>query len=97
MQQMLADGELLDVMTHEMDHCLGFGTLWQQFNLVTGLGTNNPEFIGKNAIAAYQQMYVLGMSGSPSTDPANASGVPLESQGGAGTACAHWRRYRVRQ
>ena len=62
MQTELADGTLLDVMTHEMAHCLGFGTIWQQLNLVTGAGTADPEFIGKNAVAAYNQMQILGMN-----------------------------------
>ena len=64
MQTELADGTLLDVMTHEMAHCLGFGTIWQQLNLVTGAGTADPEFIGKNAVAAYNQMQILGMNAS---------------------------------
>ncbi len=90
MQWQLADGTLLDVMTHEMAHCLGYGTIWQQLNLVTGLGTADPEFVGKNAVAAYNQMLIPGMK-VLGMDPATASGVPLENTGGAGTAGAHWR------
>jgi len=89
MQDMLINGTLLDVITHEMAHCLGFGgNLWQA--LVTGLGSNNPQFIGKNTVAAYHQLYVLGLSGFPSVDPSAASGVPVEAMGGGGTAGAHW-------
>ena len=55
-------------------------------NLVTGLGTADPEFVGKNAVAAYNKMQILGMDTSTT-----ASGVPVENTGGGGTADAHWR------
>jgi len=46
------------VIAHEIGHVLGFGTLWQNdvgtFNeLVEGIGTDNPVFIGENALREF--------------------------------------------
>lgn len=68
-----------EVVTHEMGHVLGFGSLWN-FNrsLLTGVGTADPRFTGPLAIAAYDK---LGGSGT----------VPVEGdEGGAGTLNSHW-------
>ncbi len=97
LQQWIDEGALLDVMTHEMAHCLGFGTIWQQLNLLQGAGTADPEFIGKNAVAAYNQMIIpgliaLGEAAGIDLNPATASGVPVENTGGEGTVDAHWRQ-----
>ena len=72
-------GFLDEVVTHEMGHVLGFGSLWN-FNrsLLTGVGTTDPRFTGPLAIAAYDR---LGGSGT----------VPVEGdEGGAGTLNSHW-------
>jgi subtilisin family serine protease len=76
-----ADGTFKDVVLHEMGHVLGFGTLWQQFGLVTGLGGTDPLYVGTNALREYRSLF-----GVPA-----ATGVPVENQGGAGTAGGHWR------
>ncbi|HET9040617.1 MAG TPA: leishmanolysin-related zinc metalloendopeptidase [Gemmatimonadales bacterium] len=68
-----------EVVTHEMGHVLGFGSLWN-FNraLLEGAGTADPRFVGPLAIAAY-----AGLGGSGT--------VPVEGdQGGAGTRDSHW-------
>lgn len=78
---MEADGTFKDVILHEMGHVLGFGTLWQSFGLVTGLGGTNPLYVGTNALREYRSLF-----GVPT-----ATGVPVENQGGAGTAGGHWR------
>jgi hypothetical protein len=68
-----------EVVTHEMGHVLGFGSLWD-FNraLLEGAGTADPRFVGPLAIAAYDD---LGGSGT----------VPVEGdEGGAGTKDSHW-------
>jgi hypothetical protein len=66
------------ILSHEIGHVLGFGTLWGRLNLKEGAGTANPVFTGPAAIAEYE---ALGGSG----------GVPLETEGGMATREAHWR------
>ena len=74
------DGSLLNVIVHEIGHVLGFGTLWQATGLLSGAGTSNPIFTGRQATAAYNALF--GTS---------AAGVPVENGGGGGTRGAHWR------
>lgn len=77
-----AAGTLLTIVTHEIGHALGFGTIWSQFGgLTTGLGGSNPLFLGSNALREYRS--ISGQS--------SATGVPLENTGSTGTRDAHWR------
>ncbi|MCY2990686.1 MAG: hypothetical protein NTY19_22830, partial [Planctomycetota bacterium] len=73
-------GELLNVLTHEIGHVLGLGTVWDSKGLVGGT-SSNPLFIGPQATAAYNAVFGT-----------QATGVPLESNGrpGDGTFGAHW-------
>ena len=71
----LTAGLFDEIVTHEMLHSVGFGTIWSYLGLVSGT-----DFIGANAVAAYN---VLLGGGS-------ATGVPLETEGGAGTVGSHW-------
>jgi Leishmanolysin len=76
---MLANGSFTEVVTHEMGHVLGFGTLWSDGRaLLQGGGGSDPRFVGPRADAEYA---TLGGSGT----------IPVESGGGDGTADAHWR------
>lgn len=69
-------GSFEDVVLHEMGHVLGIGTLWTNNGLyITGTG----QYTGANAIAQYQTEF----------DPA-ATFVPVELDGGQGTANGHW-------
>ena len=75
---MEADGSLVDVITHEMGHVLGFGTVWTDDNVyVNGSG----QYTGAAAVSAYQSEFV---------GQKNATFVPVELGGGGGTANAHW-------
>lgn len=78
--RMEADGSLIYVIIHEMAHVLGFGTLWQTKNLVSGIGTHNPVFIGENA----QREFGSLISNGPQP-------VPVANTGGRGTRDSHWR------
>lgn len=71
---------LTDLVFHEICHVLGFGTLWDavEFSYVTGVGSSDPRFTGPQAVGEW---HVLGGTGT----------VPVENEGGAGTADAHWR------
>ena len=78
--QMQANGTLLDVITHEMGHVIGIGTIWTLKGLLAGKGTANPTFTGTNA---KREFGIL-----KGTGPA---AVPVENGGGAGTRDSHWR------
>lgn len=80
MADLAAEGALVNVITHEMGHVLGIGTLWAHHRLISGSGTPNPTFIGERAMWEYGVF--LGRGPTP---------VPLESGGGPGTAEGHWR------
>jgi len=65
-------------VTHEMAHVLGLGTLWTNFpGLTSGFTGTDPRFLGARAGAAWS---ALGRSGA----------VPVEADGGPGTAYGHW-------
>lgn len=75
------DGTILDVITHEMGHVLGIGTVWQRRGRLVGAGLPNPTFNGKNANSEYATLRF----------PGQVSSVPVENMGGPGTRDAHWR------
>jgi hypothetical protein len=72
------DGILVDVITHEMGHVLGIGTLWE--GLVDGEGGTDPRYTGRVAMVEYGHL-----TGS---DPER---VPVENEGGDGSRDSHWR------
>lgn len=64
-----------DIVVHEMSHSLGFGSIWGYKNLVaSGL------YVGTEALVQYQS----------TAGGAGASGIPVEQDGGSGTAGSHW-------
>jgi hypothetical protein len=73
----LGPAELLDLVTHEMAHVIGYGTLWNGA-VLAGYGSSDPRFVGTRSIAEWS---ALGGTGP----------VPVEAGGGDGTAYAHWR------
>jgi hypothetical protein len=78
--EMQADGTLVDVITHEMGHVIGIGTIWTNKGLLTGANTANPRFTGT---AAKKEYGVLKGTGP--------TPVPVENTGGPGTVNSHWR------
>ncbi len=74
---MVQNGTLLKIITHEMGHVLGIGSLWSTFGLNATVG----RYTGTNALNMYRTM----AGGNP-----NATYVPLETVGGAGTVNVHW-------
>jgi Leishmanolysin len=80
LESMEQKGTLIDVITHEMGHVLGIGTIWQDSGLLEGAGTQNPLFTGEAAMEEYGQL--RGSGPRP---------VPVENTGGPGTADGHWR------
>lgn len=77
---MEADGTLRDVITHEMGHVLGIGTVWTRKKLLKGAGGVNPTFRGTSAMAEYGKL-----------KKTTATPVPVENTGGVGTRDSHWR------
>lgn len=73
-------GQLLTIALHEIAHSLGFGTIWSDLGLVSGVGGNDPQFRGANAIAEYTARF-----------GGNGLGVPVENTGGPGSTDTHWR------
>lgn len=85
-QQLFNNGQLNEVALHEMQHVVGFGTLWSVVNpaLLINPGTAQTAFIGSLGTTACRQLGGSQAVCSP--------GVLLENTGGAGTADGHWRR-----
>ena len=81
LRSMEQDGTLNDVITHEMGHVLGIGTVWRRKRLLKGEGGRNPVFVGRAALREYQTL----------RGGAKVKGVPVEATGGAGTRDSHWR------
>ncbi len=81
-------------LRHEIGHALGIGTLWEENELQNDGDTGNDaqfgfdrtlaggtpgHYVGPNGLAAYQLEYDAG-----------AVFVPIERDGGGGTANGHW-------
>jgi len=84
MAALQANNILNAVILHEMGHVLGIGTLWTYVtpSLLTGGGTLDPYFTGPGGIFQFNRDGGLGYAGKK---------VPVENQGGPGTADGHWR------
>jgi hypothetical protein len=78
--QMEQEGTLGDVITHEMGHVLGIGTIWLDKGLLKRAGSSNPTFAGTNAMREYGTLR-----------GGRARRVPVENTGGEGTRDSHWR------
>ena len=77
---MQANGTLGDVITHEMGHVIGIGTIWEDKGLLKNAGQSNPLFTGSHAKYAFGKLRGTG-----------PTAVPVENTGGAGTRDGHWR------
>jgi hypothetical protein len=72
-----SEGQFEEVILHEMGHVTGIGTLWSRSRLLRGIV--RPRFIGRQATNAYQDAC-----------DRSARNVPVENDGGPGTARGHW-------
>lgn len=80
MNKMITDGIFLNVIKHEMAHVLGFGTMWGGSNSVYNQAGAPGRYTGAYALDAYRTEF----------NQSGASYVPVEQEGGQGTANAHW-------
>lgn len=78
-----------EIVTHEMLHSIGYGSIWSYKGLVSG-----SNFIGDNAMAEYDKL-VDAFDGF-ADNGVDALAVPLETGGGAGTVGSHWSEAEFR-
>lgn len=83
-----ANGQLGDVILHEMGHVLGVGTLWPVLGLLqdstpSGQPPNDTYFSGPQAQRAFDDVGGTSYTGGRT--------VPVENTGGDGTRNGHWR------
>jgi len=76
LSNMDSNGSLLNIIKHEMAHVLGLGTLWSDNGLYN---TGSGEYTGAAGLSAYQAEF-----------DAAATFIPVELEGGTGTANGHW-------
>jgi hypothetical protein len=90
---------LQDVITHEMLHVLGLGSLWRAsyFNFITGAGTLDPRYtaaearascaaVGGGTVPCASTVPAEGCADHPECQP-----TAQDSTIGAGTRDSHWR------
>ncbi len=81
--EMTGNGSLQDVITHEMLHVTGIGSLyWRANGLLINEGLSSVANVGAQAKQGCVQAGGAGTC---------ASSVPVENTGGGGTAGSHWR------
>lgn len=83
--QMESWGLIDDFAFHEILHAMGFGTAWNSLGLVETIN-GSLRFTGANAIEAYHDEF----ASIAALDSLSAYGVPVEMDGGSGTAGVHW-------
>lgn len=81
MELLLGQGTLDNLITHELGHVLGFGTVWSSLGLISGTASDDPIFTGASARAQFLQLFSAYAS----------SPVPVENTGDSGTRDSHWR------
>ncbi|MBT8405086.1 MAG: hypothetical protein KJP18_14580, partial [Gemmatimonadetes bacterium] len=88
-EPLAAAGQLVDVLTHEIGHALGIGTLWGAFGLLRdpAAGSSGPPpdtwFAGTQATQAFDDAGGSGRTVGPK--------VPVQNRGGGGVVDLHWR------
>jgi hypothetical protein len=76
-------GQWSSVVLHEMLHSIGLGTIWALDGLIWQPESGGAYYTGANASAWLSVLH-------PELAAATGGLVPLETDGGTGTALAHW-------
>jgi hypothetical protein len=95
-QSYITSGRFESVVLHEMNHVVGFGTIWTDKGLLQNpaftneqtpkpTGSINPRFTGTQTLASCLS------AGGTATHCAAGVGVAVEQCGNVGTADGHWR------
>ena len=87
MERLEENGDMEEVILHEMGHVLGIGTLWRTFDLLVNpslavTGSPDTHFSGALAIAAFDEAGGTHYQGAK---------VPVENRAGPGSGDSHWR------
>ena len=81
------NGDMEEVILHEMGHVLGIGTAWRRFGLLVNPSVGNPgadtHFPGPLTIEAFDS--------AGGTNYTGGAKVPVENRAGPGSGDAHWR------
>ena len=88
LERLEENGDMEEVILHEMGHVLGIGTAWRRFGLLANpsLPDNqgaDTHFPGPLAIEAFDA--------AGGTEYSGGAKVPVENRGGRGSGDSHWR------
>ena len=75
-------GQATDLITHEIGHVIGFGTLWAARGLLDTTVASDPVFTGQNALTQFLLVGGGGYAGRA---------VPIANDEGVITGLIHWR------
>jgi hypothetical protein len=78
-----ANGQLDEVVTHEMGHVLGYGSLWFLHGFFADTLTADPIYTGGFGRRVFDEIGGTSYTGG--------NKVPVENTGGSGTKLVHWR------
>jgi hypothetical protein len=96
---LIAQGDLDGVVLHEMIHTLGVGTIWESapLDLLVDLDPNTTDTItdfyytGTNGVFEWENNPDFAAAYAAAVTAGTAdNGVPVENDGGEGTAGGHW-------
>ncbi len=91
LEGLAADGRLQSVITHEMLHVIGVGTLWDNFGLLADAGTPSVRFTGANARNACVNVNGGAAPCNTAVPAENCLDLPIGQNCGAGTINSHWK------
>lgn len=89
----VSTGRFEDVVLHEMNHVLGFGTIWTDKGLLA-----NPAYDSRDSLTGSADPRFTGLAATANCAASSGHaphctelGVAVEATGGLGTADGHWR------
>lgn len=80
-----------DIVQHEMLHTLGFGTLWEQIGVIdTYIDTKGTKRLADDTVDYRFTGEIAAGLADNSLYTNDSLGIPVETDGGSGTAGGHW-------